>query len=150
MLNRLGRWLRAAGYDTVIARAGIADRELLKRARAENRILVTRDRKLLEHKHADKAVILLANNSVHDCALELAGRLPVDWLYRPFSRCLDCNTPLIPATREQIDSIPEDARQHGDHISYCPACNKTYWPGSHFKRMHTHLRHWQQQAGRRP
>src|SRR5438128_10712908 len=44
MLARLGRWLRAAGYDTAIAAGGLPDAALIARCAAEARILVTRDR----------------------------------------------------------------------------------------------------------
>ena len=50
MLIRLGRWLRAAGYDTEIAADAIADRLLLDHAIREGRLLLTRDRKLAEHR----------------------------------------------------------------------------------------------------
>ena len=46
MLHGLGRWLRAAGYDTVIAKGGIPDRELARRCAGEDRILLTKDRHL--------------------------------------------------------------------------------------------------------
>jgi hypothetical protein len=35
MVHGLGRWLRAAGYDTVIAKGGIPDRELARRCAGE-------------------------------------------------------------------------------------------------------------------
>ncbi len=44
MLWGLGRWLRAAGYAT--AARGLADGELLRRAGAEGRVLLTLDRAL--------------------------------------------------------------------------------------------------------
>ena len=46
MLRGLGRWLRAAGYDTVIAEGGLPDRALAKRCAKENRVLLTKDRSL--------------------------------------------------------------------------------------------------------
>jgi uncharacterized protein len=46
MLHGLGRWLRAAGYDTVIAKGGIPDRKLARRRAGEDRILLTKDRHL--------------------------------------------------------------------------------------------------------
>lgn len=41
MLQGSGRWLRAARYDTAIYGAGLPDRHLLDRARAEQRALLT-------------------------------------------------------------------------------------------------------------
>ncbi|MDB5108840.1 MAG: hypothetical protein JWM69_1781, partial [Candidatus Binatus sp.] len=45
MLMRLARWLRLLGAD-VITDASIGGADLLKRARLEGRILLTRDKRL--------------------------------------------------------------------------------------------------------
>lgn len=146
MLNRLGRWLRAAGYDTHIAAAGTSDREIVAAARRERRLLVTRDTRMLEHRHAPGGIVLLRENSVDACALELAHRLSLDWLYRPFSRCMDCNTPLERARAGHLQRIPADARRPGEVILHCPRCDRVYWPGSHVKRMHRRLTAWRETA----
>ena len=46
MLHGLGRWLRAAGYDTVIADGGLSDRAVAARCTDEHRVLLTKDRHL--------------------------------------------------------------------------------------------------------
>ena len=48
MLTGLARWLRIAGYDTAIVVRGRRDRDLVEQANSENRILLTRDRRLVE------------------------------------------------------------------------------------------------------
>jgi uncharacterized protein with PIN domain len=58
MLKGIGRWLRAAGYDTAIAQDGVADEGLLAQARVENRVLLTCDRALAA-RSAPGAVVLL-------------------------------------------------------------------------------------------
>src|SRR5436190_8642950 len=45
MLGSLARWLRFMGYDTAYPEPG-PDRMLIERARAEGRVLVTRDKEL--------------------------------------------------------------------------------------------------------
>ena len=45
MLGKLAKWLRLAGYDAAYWRDG-SDDELIERARAEGRLIVTRDRQL--------------------------------------------------------------------------------------------------------
>ncbi|MDQ6958645.1 MAG: DUF5615 family PIN-like protein [Mariprofundaceae bacterium] len=87
MLMRLGRWLRAAGYDTAIAHSGSADREIVAQVVREGRLLITCDRRMAEHKRAASRLILLETRSLHEQAREVAGRLHIDWMYRPFSRC---------------------------------------------------------------
>lgn len=143
MLQRVGRWLRAAGYDTAIEAQGSSDRRLLERAFEEGRCLLTRDRKLLEHRGARETVVLLTGEDVEGCARELSERLGVDWQLNPFTRCLRCNTPLVSASAAQMHGIPPRARARVDHALYCPQCRQLYWEGSHVQRMRERLRQWQ-------
>ncbi len=141
MLTRLGRWLRAAGYDVVIATPGEADGALLQRAFEEQRRFITRDRKLLECRGADEVVLLLEGNSLAEQFAELSGLLAIDWLCHPFSRCLECNSELEEATEAILSRIPPEASKDGERILYCPQCDRPYWYGSHVKRMRVKLQH---------
>ncbi|MGZ9112901.1 MAG: Mut7-C RNAse domain-containing protein [Rhodoplanes sp.] len=78
MLAGLGRWLRIAGYDTAIADRGRRDRELVEQAHAEQRILLTRDRRLVEIRRANDRTIVLECDGIDACAGELARRLSLD------------------------------------------------------------------------
>lgn len=144
MLKGLVKWLRAAGYDTADEAEGVADNILLDRALEEDRLLITQDRALAERAPAGR-VLLLECGDNSDCAARLSHDLGINWLYRPFSRCLVCNTPLQAATKEQRHQVPEDIQQQGGEILYCPACNRIYWDGGHVARMRHHLRHWAEQ-----
>lgn len=146
MLMRLGRWLRAAGYDTAIQEEATTDRALLRRALDEGRLLVTRDRKLTEFREAPGAVVLLAGNTLSDCAAELTLSTGIDWLHRPFTRCLVCNELLTGASAEARERIPAGARALADAATWCPACDKLFWPGSHVRRMRARLEAWQDGA----
>ncbi|OGT19522.1 MAG: hypothetical protein A2V90_02675 [Gammaproteobacteria bacterium RBG_16_57_12] len=143
MLKRLGRWLRAAGYDTVLDEDGTTDRELIERAQREGRWLITRDAKLMEYRHARQTVVLLLANSVEDCALELRHKLAIDWLYRPFSRCLECNATLVvAAAQEDLARVPREALARGTEVFRCSGCQRLYWQGSHVRRMRAKLEKW--------
>jgi hypothetical protein len=58
ILAGLGRWLRIAGYDTAIAARGCRDCDLVEQAHAEQRILLTRDRRLVEIRRANAWTIV--------------------------------------------------------------------------------------------
>lgn len=139
MLLGLGRWLRAAGYDTAIAAAGAADRDLLRQAAAEERIVVSRDRRLLEHRAAAGRVVLLAAEGIDGCARELSALLQVDWSYRPFSRCLVCNSPLVAATVFDRAALSPATAHLPEPLRRCPRCDKIYWNGGHVRRMRARL-----------
>ena len=144
MHARLGRYLRAAGYDTVIAAPGAEDRTLISLAVSEDRILLTGDRHILSHRASrETQVIILPPNGLEGSVKVLMKSCPINWLMAPFSRCLIDNTPLRPAGDEDIERIPVDARAFGDQINVCPECRRVYWPGSHFKRMRHKLETWQ-------
>ena len=146
MLKGLGKWLRIAGYDVLILPDGSDDQQLLEQALTENRLLLTRDRKIAEHKKAKGTVVLLDCQELAECAGELGARFAIDWLFRPFSRCMICNTLLIEANKEQWQEIPNVARQSITLLRFCPTCNQLFWDGSHVARMRERLQQWATQA----
>lgn len=145
MLQGLGRWLRAAGYDTRIASNGEHDAELLQLARQEGRLFLTRDRKLLgAHREDADIIVLLQANDVPACIEELTARCGLNWCRAPFSRCLLCNAPLVGIGPEQRASlknqVPADVWTSRQPVLYCPVCRKLYWEGSHVRRMRKRLK----------
>ena len=139
MLAGLGRWLRIAGYDTAIAARGCRDRDLVEQAHAEQRILLTRDRRLVEIRRANDRTIVLKGNGIDACAKELAQRLSLDWSLDPLSRCTLCNTPLDLADRRLLDTLPPPIRALGAVVHVCPRCGHLYWEGSHVRRIRRRL-----------
>lgn len=148
MLLRLGRWLRASGYDTAIAEPGSADRALVAQACHEGRWLLTRDRKMAERKRARDCLILLSANEVTAQVEELGRRLPVDWLHAPFSRCLVCNAPLVQADAARLAEVPPHSRESIDALYTCSGCHRLYWHGGHVQRMRGRLEAWRRAQGR--
>jgi uncharacterized protein with PIN domain len=145
MLTRLGRFLRAAGYDTDIAGPGEHDGALLARAVREDRLLLTCDRELAQRRAAVRRVIVLPSNGLDRTARALGDAVPIDWLRAPFTRCLVDNSPLRPAAAEEHDLLPKRAREIGDDdIFVCPQCSRIYWPGSHVRRIRQRLAKWNQ------
>ncbi|MGZ9093004.1 MAG: Mut7-C RNAse domain-containing protein [Rhodoplanes sp.] len=130
MLAGLGRWLRIAGYDTVIAARGCRDRDLVEQAHAEQRILLTRDRRLVEIRRANDRTIVLQGNGVDACAKELAQRLSLDWSLDPLSRCTLRNTPLDLADHRLLGFLPPRIRTLGSTAKACPRCGRLYWEGA--------------------
>ena len=134
MLGRLARWLRVLGYDTAYE-TDIDDPDLVERADAEGRVLLTRDRHLVTHLRPERSVLVQSDvpleqlrEVVDACDLEPPGEL--------FTRCPVCNGALRPATEtERRDLVPDDARDLPGPIRRCPRCGRVYWLGSHTKRM---------------
>lgn len=147
MLQRLGRWLRTAGYDTEIISDGRRDYELLKQARKEGRLLLTCDKALSEYRDAQKHVVVLNMGTLNDFVAQLSEHCHINWQYQPFSRCINCNSELQEANSEQRNLIPHEVppEQVSELVYYCAQCNKVYWDGGHVERMRLQLEKWQTQ-----
>src|SRR5579884_3485559 len=109
MLARLARLLRAAGYDTYLAQDGLHDAALLKLAREEGRVLVTRDKRLAAAASPDSVIV--SGFGVEAEAKSLAAQMRIDWNAEPFSRCVVDNARLRDATDEDVADMPQIARE---------------------------------------
>lgn len=144
MLVGLGRWLRVAGYDTLFVHNGNKDEAILQEALSEGRLLLTRDSHFLTMKKRGNTVVYLEGNSLNSWAKELKEKLKLQWIYRPFSRCLVCNSLLEEADITVVnEQVPLDVRSSSTQFWYCPQCKKVYWEGSHTQRMLKQLEQWE-------
>ncbi|MCU0632761.1 MAG: Mut7-C RNAse domain-containing protein [Methanolinea sp.] len=134
MLGTLCRYLRFMGYDTESAsgyREGNTreDTLLLKRARAEGRILLTMDRELARRGGVD--AILVEDREVMEQLRSLARMGLIVPAIR-LTRCSLCNAPLRPARAEEIMRATHAPRSTpGRAFFWCARCRKLYWQGSH-------------------
>lgn len=146
MVANLGRWLRAAGYDTELAERGTDDRLLFDRAFKEDRILLTRDRHFLNKEFLEKHVVIyLKGEHLEDWVQELESVLQVHWLHHPFSRCIICNTPFEdPNDTILMEKVPPHVRMSVQQFWFCPTCEKIYWEGSHTEHMRAQLEAWEE------
>ena len=133
MLMRLGRWLRLVGMD--VANPGSADdQELMHNALLENRVLITRDRRLAEECQSSGVVcLLIRSNSLQDQLKEIA-QSGVDLDLKP-CRCTICNSPI-----EESTSTAGRQPQELEKRWRCQGCGKLYWRGSHWKRIEETLK----------
>jgi len=137
MLGSLARWLRFMGYDASYPEPG-PDRALIERARAEGRILLTRDKELAARVPGSVAVRSdVLEEQIREVASTLALRL-VD----PLSRCSLCNERLVKVSVDVLQGIvPEGVRSRHHEFWKCPSCRRVYWQGSHWDKMVERLDH---------
>ena len=139
MLGRLARWLRAIGADTLQLPIESSDHEIVARANAENRVLLTRDCHLLRELRpargfAPKSDVPL--EQLDEVVRHFDLRRPAELL----TRCLLCNTDLLvvpPA--EAMTVVPPKARGLAGVVRRCHSCGRVYWRGSHVRRMESSL-----------
>lgn len=143
MLGRLGRYLRAAGYDTLFDNNGLPDRELLQRCKEQGRYFLTQDQLISEHNAARGVAFILPQGNLEQLANTLAAHFQLDWISHSFTRCLVDNALLLEADNAALQRVPPDARTVGERFRVCPVCARVYWQGSHYKRMFARLKKWQ-------
>lgn len=131
MLGSLARWLRFMGYDTAYPEPG-PDRALIERARAEDRILLTRDKQLAARVQGAVAV---RSDDLEEQIREVATVLRLQ-LVDPLSRCSLCNEILVPLPLGEVEGlVPEGVRSRHHEFWRCPSCQRVYWQGSHWDKM---------------
>jgi len=133
MLGGLARHLRALGYDTTWE-SPIEDPEVVRRAVAESRILLTRDVGIGEEWWIE-GLVMLASDDPLEQLREVAARFGLDDA-AAFTRCTRCNAPLEPVTAEDAgNAVPPAVREANLPLARCPACGRVYWEGSHTRGM---------------
>ena len=139
MLGALARWLRLLDLD-VAYDPSLDDPELVERAVAEDRVILTRDRRLTERRRARNHLLIrseVVDQQVRQVLDELGVRPDPDRLLR---RCPLCNAPLqwLPADEARARVPPWVARTQTDFRG-CPDCGRVYWRGTHVDRMRERL-----------
>ncbi|MBS3784129.1 MAG: Mut7-C RNAse domain-containing protein [Anaerolineae bacterium] len=136
MLGRLAKWLRLLGYDTAYENDA-ADHELARRARAEGRVLLTRDQELSERRGL--RTLLIQSQELEQQVREVRDALgpPAD---PSLSRCSLCNVALQDISRDDAaDRVPQHVLNTQTEFRRCPQCGRVYWPGSHVETMEEQL-----------
>lgn len=139
MLGRLAKWLRILGYDTVYD-AAWGDAYLVRLARAEDRVLLTRDRALARRRGAK--IVLLASESLPEQMAELRRVFDIG-ADVSLTRCPVCNAELDPIPKDRAwGQVPPYVFATQDEFRVCPACDRFYWRGSHWERMRALIADW--------
>ena len=133
MLGRLVKWLRAAGCD-VIYGPHLSGYGLIRAARGENRLILTRDRGLKQKQ--PPPFIFLESDRYDDQLRQLIRQCGLKWGERLFSRCLICNSVLQARAKESVEKlVPPYVYSSQERFSWCPVCQRAYWPATHQQKM---------------
>lgn len=136
MLGTLAKWLRILGYDTHFD-PDLDDHQLVRLARAEDRVLLTRDRDLSRRRGLH--VLLVTGERLDAQVAQVLADLDLV-SNQSFSRCPVCNEPLADADREMVRSrVPAYVAQTQERFKTCPTCQRIYWRGTHWQQMDEQL-----------
>ena len=132
MLGTLAKWLRILGYDTAYC-PRLADNELVRLARAEDRVLLTRDTGMLQ-RHGFR--LLLVESQVLEEQLVQVLRTFGLRMDKPFSRCPVCNHELEEVPKSEAwGQVPPFVFQTQEGFRLCPECSRFYWRGTHWQNI---------------
>jgi len=138
MLGTLAKWLRIMGYDTLYEK-NFSDDDLFFKAFLEDRILLTRDRELSE-RVGEKQSHFITEVKLKDQLRQLIARFELDEHKNLLSRCVLCNSPIVPITKEKVkDRVPDYVFETVSEFYFCENCNKIYWRGSHAEQIQAFL-----------
>jgi uncharacterized protein len=132
-LGRLTKWLRLLGFDTR-DESELTGKEFIDTLETD-RILLTRTRRIQNQLESRKLIFVESDHlaqQLNQIFRELGLKASQT---RPFSRCLQCNVPIISVEKASIRGrVPDYIFEIHDRFQKCPECNRIFWRGSHTRR----------------
>lgn len=133
-LGRLAADLRMLGLDCAYENQA-SETDLARIASFDNRILLSRDRRLLMRK-AVRQGYLVRSLEPDEQLPEVCTRFDLLSWFRPFRRCIRCNSLLEPAPKSSVvDRLLPLTRRYYQDFRVCRNCAQIYWAGSHMPAM---------------
>ena len=132
-LGRLTKWLRLLGFDTRYE-SELTGKKFIDTLETD-RILLTRTRRIQNQLESRKLIFVESDHlaqQLNQIFRELGLKASQT---RPFSRCLQCNVPIISVEKASIRGrVPDYIFEIHDRFQKCPECNRIFWRGSHTRR----------------
>lgn len=133
-LGKLAKRMRLLGFDCLY-RNDYRDQDVVNIAVNEQRIVLTRDRRLLYIKRINHGYWVRAVD-VESQVDEVLRRFDLYTLIHPFTRCLVCNGLLLPVAKADImNRLEPKTRLYYEVFHQCSGCQRIYWKGSHSENM---------------
>jgi uncharacterized protein with PIN domain len=149
-VGKLARWLRLIGYDTLLFKQK-DDGQMIKIALSENRVILTKDTQFMKRRLVTNGKLKTIHIKQDDPKLqvqEVVETLKLNYHFKPFSLCLECNRALIARDKEEMKNlVPARVFETQTQYTQCPACHRIYWPGTHWQAMVKKLQDLQGKCG---
>ena len=133
-LGKLAKNLRMCGFDAIYSNK-YSDHDVAQLADRDNRIVLTRDRRLLKQRIITHGYWLRSTDPDQQI-YEVFKRFDLFSIVKPFNRCLECNGLIKPVEKDEIlDQLEPKTIQYFDEFYQCQDCKRIYWKGSHYEHM---------------
>jgi uncharacterized protein with PIN domain len=140
-LAGLARWLRAAGYEAVLA-PEVSGHRLPDEALHRGLVLLTTEAEALDRRVvADGSLVVVWLPSAVDMPGQLRmAALDLGLVLRE-PRCMACGGTLVPTPKEAVrPRIPPRTALWKDEYFVCAGCHRLFWKGTHWERIERTLR----------
>lgn len=145
-LGKLARKLRLLGFDSAYE-AAADDKQIIRKALTEQRIILTRDVGLLKHGSVTHGY-WVRSTAIDRQVIEVLCYFDLFSEIKALRRCIRCNGLLMEVQKEEIlDQIPPRTRAAFNTFYRCSSCAKIYWRGSHYRNMLRYVQRIQGLAG---
>lgn len=138
MLGNLAKKLRLLGYDSTYF-SSIDDEKLIKIAKSQKRILLTKDEQLTDiAKKQDIDAIRISGDDEIEQISQINRMVKLDKFEfnTNTARCSLCNSVLDPVEKHRITGkVPDGILERVEEFWVCKGCKKIYWEGSHFEKL---------------
>lgn len=133
MLGRLTKWLRIIGQDVTYG-PHLSDYGLIRAARREDRLILTRDRGIA--KRSPPNYLMIQSDQFREQLKQVVETCRLDPFKNAFTRCVECNTVLQPVSKEAVrERVPPYVFCNQERFSFCLRCQRIYWPATHQQKM---------------
>ena len=133
-LGRLAKYLRMLGFDTWYEN-DYADKKILDLSDKQKRILLTKNKKLLENKKITRGVLVKQAEPRRQLT-EIVNYFDLKTSANPLSRCLICNGTIEKIKKEALGhQVKPSILKKYDTFFRCTGCDHIYWKGTHFESM---------------
>jgi uncharacterized protein with PIN domain len=133
MLGRLAKWLRIIGQDVTYG-SHLSGYGLVRAARKEGRVILTRDRGVAKKNPPE--YLLIRSDHFREQLKQVVDAYRLDPVNEDFTRCVECNTLLESIPKESVkDKVPPYVYSTQERFCFCSRCQRIYWPATHQQKM---------------
>jgi len=141
-VGKMAKWLRIMGYDALLFKEE-DDGKMVKVALSQNRVILTKDTQIMRRRLVTTGrlkAILIKDDEPKAQLRQIADTLCLDYQFRPFSICLECNQSLVERNKDEVrDLVPSHVFETQSLYMECPSCHRIYWRGTHWQAMSREL-----------
>ncbi len=138
MLGRLAKWLRILGFNTKYFNK-IDSSDLLRIAKHENRVLLTRNTQLVKTRPVVRnqiSAILIDNDHLDSQLLQLMSKLDIEKIRFSTSYCPNCNVLIKKVPKKTVRGrVPSYVYKTQEEFAFCSKCSSFFWKGTHWDRI---------------